>query len=366
MTEQVRGVFGENPPVNAESFVGFAAIMDRTQQSQLITQMLEIAKANPTNTGSLQMLCGVLTAMMPGVQVTPDNLITLLPAMSTEQIMVTIMGVPKSEQVPMDIFGLQTMCGEEAMAAIYTFMNEELMKMEVDDSNFAQLLQMLDDEQFATLQDTLYELAPQTDATLESNLKLLGDAEKAKPASINFYAKDFESKDFIEQFIADYNNSVDEKDQMKYTDVVGLLMTSVTKIVDFVSIALIAFVSISLFVSSIMIGIITYVSVLERTKEIGILRAIGASKGDIARVFNAETLIVGLAAGLIGILSTVLVSIPANIIFEALTDIPNITALPWMGALLLVLLSVILTTIAGLFPSLIAANKDPVEALRTE
>ena len=366
MTEQVRGVFGENPPVNAESFVGFAAIMDRTQQSQLITQMLEIAKANPANTGSLQMLCGVLTAMMPGVQVTPDNLITLLPAMSTEQIMVTIMGVPKSEQVPMDIFGLQTMCGEEAMAAIYTFMNEELMKMEVDDSNFAQLLQMLDDEQFATLQDTLYELAPQTDATLESNLKLLGDAEMAKPASINFYAKDFESKDFIEQFIADYNNSVDEKDQMKYTDVVGLLMTSVTKIVDFVSIALIAFVSISLLVSSIMIGIITYVSVLERTKEIGILRAIGASKGDIARVFNAETLIVGLAAGLIGILSTVLVSIPANIIFEYLTDIPNITVLPWGGALLLVALSVFLTTVAGMFPSLIAANKDPVEALRTE
>ena len=366
MTEQVRGVFGENPPVNAESFVGFAAIMDRTQQSQLITQMLEIAKANPANTGSLQMLCGVLTAMMPGVQVTPDNLITLLPAMSTEQIMVTIMGVPKSEQVPMDILGLQTMCGEEAMAAIYTFMNEELMKMEVDDSNFAQLLQMLDDEQFATLQDTLYELAPQTDATLESNLKLLGDAEMAKPASINFYAKDFESKDFIEQFIADYNNSVDEKDQMKYTDVVGLLMTSVTKIVDFVSIALIAFVSISLLVSSIMIGIITYVSVLERTKEIGILRAIGASKGDIARVFNAETLIVGLAAGLIGILSTVLVSIPANIIFEYLTDIPNITVLPWGGALLLVALSVFLTTVAGMFPSLIAANKDPVEALRTE
>ena len=216
------------------------------------------------------------------------------------------------------------------------------------------------------IEDALYKMAPQTDATFESNLKLLGDAEMAKPASINFYAKDFESKDFIEQFIADYNNSVDEKDQMKYTDVVGLLMTSVTKIVDFVSIALIAFVSISLLVSSIMIGIITYVSVLERTKEIGILRAIGASKGDIARVFNAETLIVGLAAGLIGILSTVLVSIPANIIFEYLTDIPNITVLPWGGALLLVALSVFLTTVAGMFPSLIAANKDPVEALRTE
>ena len=366
MTEQVHGVFLEKPPVDANSFIGFAAIMDHTQKSQLITQMLAVASQNPANAGSLQMLCGTLSAMMPGVSVTPDNLITLLPAMSIEQIMVAIAGVPASEQMPMAIPGLQAMCGEEAMAQIYAYMNEELMKMEVDDSNFTQLLQILNDEQFTALQDALYELAPQTDATLDSNLELLGDAEKAKPASIHFYAKDFESKDFIEQFISDYNDSVDEKDQMKYTDMVGLLMTSVTKIVDFVSYALIAFVSISLLVSSIMIGIITYVSVLERTKEIGILRAIGASKGDIARVFNAETLIVGLAAGLIGILSTILVSIPANVIFKALTDIPNITVLPWGGALLLVALSVFLTTVAGMFPSLIAANKDPVEALRTE
>ena len=252
------------------------------------------------------------------------------------------------------------------MVEIFDFMNSELLKMSVDEKNFLVLLSAMQEEEFNTLQETLYEMAPQLDATYESNLVLLGDAEKAKPASINFYAKDFESKDVIEEFISNYNDSVEEKDRMKYTDVVGLLMTSVTKIVDFVSIALIAFVSISLFVSSIMIGIITYVSVLERTKEIGILRAIGASKGDIARVFNAETLIVGLAAGLIGILTTLLVSIPANIIFKALTDIPNITVLPWLGALLLVILSVTLTTIAGLFPSLIAANKDPVEALRTE
>ena len=366
MTEQVHGVFGETPPVNAESFIGFAYIMDEQQKNQLVAQMLAIASQNPENAMSLQILCGALSAMMPGVTVTPENFVTLLPAMSAEQVMLAIAGAPASEQIPMAIPGLQAMCGEEAMAQIYTYMNNELMNMQVDETNFTQLLQLLNDEQFAVLQDTLYEMAPQTDATLDSNLVLLGDAEKAKPASINFYAKDFESKDVIEQFISDYNDSVDEKDQMKYTDMVGLLMTSVTKIVDFVSYALIAFVSISLFVSSIMIGIITYVSVLERTKEIGILRAIGASKGDIARVFNAETLIVGLAAGLIGIVSTVIVSIPANIIFLHFTDIPNITVLPWLGALLLVILSVILTTIAGLFPSLIAANKDPVEALRTE
>ena len=366
MTEQLHQQFLEHPPVNAETFIAFAAMMDETQLSMLITQMLQIASANPANAGPLQMLCGTLSAMMPGVSVTPENLVTLLPAMKTEQIMVAIAGVPASEQMPMAIPGLQSMCGEEAMVEIFDFMNSELLKMSVDEKNFLVLLSAMQEEEFNTLQETLYEMAPQLDATYESNLVLLGDAEKAKPASINFYAKDFESKDVIEEFISDYNDSVEEKDRMKYTDVVGLLMTSVTKIVDFVSIALIAFVSISLFVSSIMIGIITYVSVLERTKEIGILRAIGASKGDIARVFNAETLIVGLAAGLIGILTTLLVSIPANIIFKALTDIPNITVLPWLGALLLVILSVTLTTIAGLFPSLIAANKDPVEALRTE
>ena len=155
------------------------------------------------------------------------------------------------------------------------------------------LLQWLDDEQFNLMQNTLYEMAPQTDATLESNLKLLGDAEQAKPASIHFYAKNFDAKDKIEEFIATYNDGVEEKDQMKYTDMVGILMSSVSTIVDFVSYALMAFVSISLVVSSIMIGIITYISVLERTKEIGILRAIGASKKDISRVFNAETVIVG-------------------------------------------------------------------------
>ncbi len=366
MTEQVHATFTEAPPVNAETFVGFAAIMDQTQRAQLITNMLEIAKQNPNNAVDLQMLCGTLSAMMPGVTVTPDNLITLLPAMSTEQIMLAIAGMPATEENPMAIKGLQTLCGEEAMADIYTYMNEQLLEMSVNEANFVQLLQMMDDEQFNTLQDTLYELAPQTDATLDSNLTLLGDAEKAKPASINFYAKDFESKEKIEEFITDYNNSVDEMDEMKYTDLVGLMMSSVSTIVNFVSYALIAFVSISLVVSSIMIGIITYISVLERTKEIGILRAIGASKRDISRVFNAETLIIGLAAGLIGIIFSLLLCIPANLIIEHLTDVHNIAVLPWGGAIFLVVLSVILTTVAGLVPSRMAAKKDPVIALRSE
>ena len=366
MTQQVRDEFSKNPPVNAESFMGFAYLMDRQQLTALITQMLEIAKANPENQRDLMVLTMALTQMMPGVNVTTDNLITLLPAMSTEQIMVIIGGIPQSEQVPMEVKGLQTMCGEEAMAGIYEFMNSELLKMDVDETNFVLLLQWLDDEQFNTMQDTLYKMAPQTDATLESNLKLLGDAEVAKPSGIHFYAKDFDSKEKIEEFITKYNDSVDEKDQMKYTDVVGLLMSSVSTIVDFVSYALIAFVSISLVVSSIMIGIITYISVLERTKEIGILRAIGASKRDISRVFNAETIIVGFAAGVIGIVTSVLIAVPASLIFEYFTDVPNIATLPVAGAVILVLLSIALTTIAGIFPSRIAAKKDPVEALRSE
>ena len=368
MTEQIHGMFVENPPVNAESFLGFAAMMNTEQLSALITQMLEIAKANPANTMSLNVLTMALSNMMPGVQITPDNLVVLLPAMSIEQIMVAIGGIPKSEQVPMDIKGLQAMCGEETMTDIYDYMNEQLLLMSVDDTNFTTLLRMMDDEQFTTFQDTLYDLAPQTDATYDSNLTLLGDAEKASPASINFYAVDFESKEFLESFIKEYNDTrTDEKDKLQYTDIVGNMMSSVTIIVDAISYVLIAFVSISLVVSSIMIGIITYISVLERTKEIGILRAIGASKKDISRVFNAETLIIGFTAGAIGILFTVLICIPITLILRAATGIASITAvLPWVGAIALVIISMILTFVAGLFPAGIAARKDPVIALRTE
>ena len=260
------------------------------------------------------------------------------------------------------------MCGEEAMAGIYDYMNEQLLLMSVDDTNFPTLLRTMDDEQFGTLQDKLYDLAPKMDADLESNLKLLGDAEKATPASVNFYAVDFESKEFIEDFIKRYNDSrEDEKDKLQYTDVVGNMMSSVTIIVDAISYVLIAFVSISLVVSSIMIGIITYISVLERTKEIGILRAIGASKKDISRVFNAETLIIGFAAGVIGILFTVLACIPVTLILRSATGIASITAaLPWAGAIALIIISMLLTFVAGLFPAGVAARKDPVIALRTE
>ena len=215
--------------------------------------------------------------------------------------------------------------------------------------------------------DMLTMMAPETDATLESTLKKLGDTEKASPASINFYAKDFDAKASIEQFIADYNNGVTEQDKIEYTDLVGIMMSSVSIIIDVISYVLIAFVSISLVVSSIMIGIITNISVLERTKEIGILRAIGASKKDISRVFNAETFIIGLAAGFIGIVATLLLCLPVNAIIQALTGFQNINAtLPAVGAVVLILISMGLTMLAGLIPSRSASKKDPVEALRTE
>ena len=204
----------------------------------------------------------------------------------------------------------------------------------------------------------------------EEALELLGAGDLLTPTSINIYPLDFESKDKISEIIDKYNEDMkangNEKSAIKYTDYIGLLLSSVTKIVNIISYVLISFVAISLVVSSIMIGIITYISVLERTKEIGILRAIGASKRDISRVFNAETLIVGFVSGALGIGITVLLNIPINMIIEHLTGIAHVSQLPFNGAIILVAISMALTLIAGLIPSKIASRKDPVVALRTE
>ena len=203
-------------------------------------------------------------------------------------------------------------------------------------------------------------------ATYESNLQKLGIVDLSDPYSIELYPKDFESKDKITEIINDYNKDLDEEDKLVYTDIVGIMMDSVTTIINAISYILMAFVSISLIVSSIMIAIITYISVIERTKEIGILRAIGASKKDISRVFNAETFIEGLFAGILGIVVTILLNIPINIIIKNITGISNISKLPLGGAITLVIISVLLTLIAGLIPSRMASKKDPVVALRSE
>ena len=210
----------------------------------------------------------------------------------------------------------------------------------------------------------------QAGATYEDVLNQIGVIDLDKPTAINIYPKDFDSKDEIVNIINNYNdeqrdNGHDEN-VINYTDIVGVMMSGVSTIIDVISYVLMAFVSISLVVSSIMIGIITYISVLERTKEIGILRAIGASKKDISRVFNAETFIEGLTAGVMGILITLLLTIPINIIIKNLSGISNIAVLPVGGAIILVIISVLLTTIAGLIPSRMASKKDPVEALRVD
>ena len=366
MSAQVKDIYSQNPPVtDLNSFLGFVNFMSTEERIALVEQMLPIAKQ--TNPTALTTLCGVLSGSMQSVTVTPENVVKLIPSMSTTEIMLLIAGMPANEYSPMDIPGLHALCGETAMQSIYAYMNEQIMAMEVNEETFLVLLEMMDDEQFATTEETLYSMAPQTDATKDSILRQLGDASRATPATINFYARDFASKDVIEDFIATYNDGADDLQKIRYTDVVGILMSSVTTIINVISYVLIAFVSVSLVVSSIMIGIITYISVLERTKEIGILRAMGASKRDISRVFNAETLIVGFVAGLIGTLGTVLLCLPINIIIRHLTDIPQLTAyLPWQGGLCLLAISVLLTVIAGLIPSRVAAKKDPVVALRTE
>ena len=198
-------------------------------------------------------------------------------------------------------------------------------------------------------------------------MKQLGKADLDDPTTIRIYADTFEDKDDISALIKDYNKGKDEKDVIHYTDMVALLMSSITSIISGIAYLLIAFVGISLVVSSIMIGIITYISVLERTREIGILRAIGASKHDVSTVFNAETLLVGLTAGLIGIGATLLINIPINLIIHSLTSLDTLNAtLPPVAAVILVGISMFLTFIAGLIPSGVAARKDPVEALRTE
>ena len=205
-----------------------------------------------------------------------------------------------------------------------------------------------------------------SDGSYEENLSKLGVADPDDPSGILLYPIDFEAKDDISRIIDEYNQDKDEAQRLVYTDYIGLMISSITTIINAVSYILIAFVSVSLIVSSIMIGIITYISVLERTREIGVLRSIGASKRDISRVFNAETLTIGLTAGLFGIGLTVFLLWPINAIIEHLTDLKNVAVLPPEGAVALILISMLLTFIAGLIPARIASKKDPVIALRSE
>lgn len=276
---------------------------------------------------------------------------------------------------------LKGLSDEELDEMIKKTLGEEIKKSYAEQTS-ASLTQMTEGELSAALDvyldgcgdDTLAsiyaDIMPDkySKSSYAENASKLGIVREDSPSSINIYAISFEAKESISDIIDKYNASVkNESDKITYTDYVALMMSSVTTIINAISYVLIAFVAISLVVSSIMIGIITYISVLERTKEIGILRSIGASKRDISRVFNAEAVILGFTAGVIGILVTVLLTIPINAIIRALSGISGISAaLPPVAAVVLVLISMFLTFIAGLIPSRIAAKKDPVVALRTE
>ncbi len=250
---------------------------------------------------------------------------------------------------------------DDIRAYVATLPEDQRTKLE------AYMQTMSDEQIIAMFKDYL----PTTSATYEGNLSLLGEVSLDKPQTISIYAKTFSDKDEIARIIDEYNDRVEAEGNpelaIKYTDYVKLLMSSITTVIDVISAILIAFVAISLVVSSIMIGIITYISVLERTKEIGILRAMGASKRDVSRVFNAETFIVGSVSGILGIGITLLLIIPTNIIIHRFSGMDNIgAALPLLGSLGLIAVSIIMTLAAGLVPSRLAARKDPVIALRTE
>lgn len=256
---------------------------------------------------------------------------------------------------------------EQQYATLYAQQSSGQLS-ELDENSKAYALDaMLKIADEATLASYYDEFTPVSKASYEENLKKLGCIDMDSPASVNLYASSFANKDVITAAIAEYNRSVPELEQIQYADIVGIMMSSITTIIDAITYVLIAFVSVSLIVSSIMIGVITLISVQERTKEIGILRAIGASKRNVSGMFNAETVMIGLMSGIIGVLVTYLLCIPINMILHRLTDLNNLSAqLPLSVALILVAISTLLTLIAGVIPSRSAAKKDPVAALRTE
>lgn len=326
------------------------------------------------------MLQGYITSAsamqpIPGVTDDPDNLGALLATAAVEPFVTQFLAQETIDATASTIGAKMT---EAVMQkTIMTKVGEltgSLMNMvagsfKVDEEKIAAAFKFnMDEEELVRLMETM--TASGVEKNANTNLLSLGYQDWEKPTAISFYFNDFESKEAFTDFLASYNEQMEKEDDekvIKYTDLTGILVSSVKTIVDSVSYVLIAFVSISLVVSSIMIGIITYISVFERTKEIGVLRAIGASKKNISSIFNAETFIVGLCSGALGILVTLLLLIPINSIIHALTGNTNITAvLPVQGATILVILSVILTLIGGLIPSKQAAKKDPVLALRSE
>lgn len=371
----------ENPDVDVFTGIEFPKADEEEEQPMSQSEAMEMLTGMLTEEQRTKLNEGIMAALTEEQQAQIQS--AMMGMVSDEQMNSIMMGVLTPEQLTQlqsgaDVNSLLTDAQKAQMSAqiaasLTAEQNAELSTMMngmVDPTKMYTLfMQVLTTDQLRQLMDMTKE-PETTDATYDGNLKLLGVAELSEPSSMKIYATDFESKEKITQLIEKYNDSKiaddNQADVINYTDYVGLMMSSVSDIINAISYILIAFVAISLIVSSIMIGIITYISVLERTKEIGILRAMGASKRDISNVFNAETLIVGFSAGVIGIAVTLLLNIPINIIIENITGIANVALLPWQGGVILVVISMLLTLIAGLVPAGVAAKKDPVEALRTE
>lgn len=371
----------ENPDVDVFTGIEFPKADEEEEQPMSQSEAMEMLTGMLTEEQRTKINEGIMAALTEEQQAQIQS--AMMGMVSDEQMNSIMMGVLTPEQLTQlqsgaDVNSLLTDAQKAQMSAqiaasLTAEQNAELSAMMngmVDPTKmYTIFMQVLTTDQLRQLMDMTKE-PETTDATYDGNLKLLGVAELSEPSSMKIYATDFESKEKITQLIEKYNDSKiaddNQADVINYTDYVGLMMSSVSDIINAISYILIAFVAISLIVSSIMIGIITYISVLERTKEIGILRAMGASKRDISNVFNAETLIVGFSAGVIGIAVTLLLNIPINIIIENITGIANVALLPWQGGVILVVISMLLTLIAGLVPAGVAAKKDPVEALRTE
>lgn len=371
----------ENPDVDVFTGIEFPKADEEEEQPMSQSEAMEMLTGMLTEEQRTKLNEGIMAALTEEQQAQIQS--AMMGMVSDEQMNSIMMGVLTPEQLTQlqsgaDVNSLLTDAQKAQMSAqiaasLTAEQNAELSTMMngmADPTKmYTIFMQVLTTDQLRQLMDMTKE-PETTDATYDGNLKLLGVAELSEPSSMKIYATDFESKEKITQLIEKYNDSKiaddNQADVINYTDYVGLMMSSVSDIINAISYILIAFVAISLIVSSIMIGIITYISVLERTKEIGILRAMGASKRDISNVFNAETLIVGFSAGVIGIAVTLLLNIPINIIIENITGIANVALLPWQGGVILVVISMLLTLIAGLVPAGVAAKKDPVEALRTE
>ncbi|MGN0620392.1 MAG: ATP-binding cassette domain-containing protein [Porcipelethomonas sp.] len=342
--EFLRGYYeGLDEASKAEAYVKIMSVPTEEIVSESVGQQLAVMTREDMETAMIQ-------AMSQQMSMNEDDVTEYIQNMSDDDI----------------TSAFSQMIAEQVKLQYAQQIQEQLSAMSIPELSSAldQTVAGLTDEQAAFYYDETMEFS---ESTYEENLSELGYVNLDEPSAVNLYASTFENKDVIEDAIAGYNSGRDEMSQLKYTDYIGIMMSSVTTIINTITYVLIAFVAISLIVSSIMIGVITLISVQERTKEIGILRSIGASKKDVSSMFNAETLIIGFTSGLLGIIVTCLLCIPINIFVHAVTGINNLSAhLPAAAAIVLIIISMILTLIAGIIPSKSAAKKDPVVALRTE